>query len=79
MIQLQLAAGMRPQKVRIIRWCDVDRYGEVWCYEPRIHKMEHKNRHRRIYIRPIDQSILGEFLKADQEAYIFSRRNAENE
>ena len=35
MIQLQLAAGMRPQEARIIRWCDIDQAGDVWCYVPR--------------------------------------------
>jgi len=79
MIQLQLAAGMRPQEVRIIRWSDIDQISDVWCYVPRIHKMQHKNRHRRIYIGPVGQSILGEFLKADREAYIFSPRDAERE
>ena len=79
MIQLQLASGMRPQEVRIIRWCDIDQSGDVWLYVPRKHKMQHHNRHRRIYIGPVGQDILGEFLKADREAYIFSPRDAERE
>jgi integrase len=79
MIRLQLAAGMRPEEVRIIRWCDIDRSDDVWCYVPRIHKMEHKNRNRRIFLGPAGQDILGEFLKADREAFIFSPIDAERE
>lgn len=79
MIQLQLVTGMRPQEVRIIRWCDIDQSEDVWCYVPRIHKMQHLNRRRRIYIGPQGQSILGEFLKANRDAYIFSPQDAERE
>ena len=78
MIQLQLATGMRPQETRIVRWCDLDQSDpNVWCYIPRSHKMEHKNRNRRIFIGPVGQGILREFLKANREAFIFCPRDAE--
>ena len=46
---------------------------QVWAM------IQHKNHHRRIYIGPVGQSILSEFLKADRAAYIFSPRDAERE
>lgn len=80
MIQLQLATAMRPQEVRVMRWCDIDRSdSEVWCYQPSRHKMEHKKRTRKIFIGPAGQRILNEFLKADQTAFIFSPIDAQAE
>jgi len=80
MIQLQLATGMRPQEARVVRWCDIDKSDqEAWEYVPRTHKMEHRNRNRRIYIGPNGQKILSHFLKADQTAYVFSPVDAEQE
>ena len=79
MVQLQLAAGMRPEEVRIIRWRDIDRSDDCWRYVPRLHKMEHKNRRRQIFIGPTGQDILSEFLKANPDAYIFSPVDAERE
>ncbi|MCL2119484.1 MAG: hypothetical protein FWH27_13760 [Planctomycetaceae bacterium] len=43
MIRLQLLCGMRPQEVRLIRSCDIDkRDSNFWVYIPHRHKTQHK-------------------------------------
>ena len=44
MIQLQLATGMRPGEVCIMRLADIDRSGDVWAYKPHSHKTQHHGR-----------------------------------
>jgi hypothetical protein len=80
MIQLQLATGMRPQEARLVRRCDIDQSDAgSWEYIPASHKMEHKNRHRKIFIGPNGQAVLRQFLKIDTKAYVFSPLDAERE
>ena len=43
---------MRPQDVRNLRTCDLDRHGEVWVHTPWTHKTEHHGHVRRIAIGP---------------------------
>ena len=52
MVQFQRLTGCRPQEACLVRPCDVDRSGEVWCYQPATHKTEHQGRRRRVYIGP---------------------------
>jgi integrase len=52
MIQLQLATGMRPGEVRLMRTCDINMSGDVWEYRPQEHKTEHHGRQRLIFIGP---------------------------
>ncbi len=79
MIQLQLATGMRPGEVRLIRIRDIDMSSEVWEYRPQEHKTEHHGRHRLIFIGPKGQEIVKQFLVADRERYLFSPQSAERE
>jgi integrase len=72
MIELQLLTGMRPGEVTILRTGDIDRSGDVWVYTPRTHKMEHRDRARRIYLGPRAQELLRDWLKADRDAFVFS-------
>lgn len=76
MIRLQLATGMRPGEVRILRGCDLNMTGEVWEYRPASHKTEHHGKGRVVMIGPAGQAILREFLKTDLHEFLFSPRDA---
>jgi integrase len=76
MIQVQRYAGLRPEEVRNLRGCDINRSDkEIWRYEPYTHKMEHRKKKRPLAIGPKAQAILTPYLieKADcPEAFLFS-------
>lgn len=78
MILIQWHTGMRPGEVLQMRWADIDRMAEEWVYRPRRHKLEHFGKDRRIWLGPATQAILGAWLKLDQQAPIFSPRDAEH-
>jgi integrase len=71
MVRFQRLVGCRPSEVCLIRPCNVDRSGEVWCYVPESHKTEHRGRQRRIYIGPRAQKVLLPYLLRDAETYCF--------
>jgi integrase len=76
MIELQLATGMRPDEVTIMRPCDIDDSGEVWTYVPESHKMDHRELERMVFLGPTAQKVLEPWLGGDPEAYLFSPRDA---
>jgi len=76
MIQLQLLTGARPGEICIMRTCDIDTKGRVWCYVPESHKTEHHDRQRRIYLGPKAIETLRPWLRAELEAYLFSPAQA---
>ena len=76
MIELQLATGMRPDEVTIMRPCDIDDTGDVWTYIPESHKMDHRNLDRLILLGPNAQQILRPWLDRDPDTYLFSPREA---
>ena len=65
MIELQRLAGMRPGEVVIMRTCDVDRSGDVWCFVPKSHKTAHHGRTRQIAIGPRAQDVLKPWIRAN--------------
>jgi integrase len=77
MVRLQQLTGMRPGEVCRMRPCDVDRRRKVWLYRPAIHKMQHKNRERRIYIGPRAQLILKPYLDRKSQSFCFSPAESE--
>ncbi len=79
MIQLQLATGMRPGEVRIMRVGDINMSADPWEYRPQEHKTQHHGRDRVIFIGPIGQDIVRPFLKADREKHLFSPAEARAE
>lgn len=81
MILLQQLTGMRPQEVRLMRLCDVDRSdNKVWEYIPHSHKTEHHGKARRIYLGPKSQAVLRPFFsERDPEEYLLSPLDAYNE
>ena len=78
MVRVQRLCGMRPQDVRNMRSCDIDRSGEVWRYVPYTHKTEHEGKIRLVAIGPRAQAILMSYLleKEDTpEAFLFSPKD----
>jgi integrase len=78
MVRVQRFCGMRPQDVRNLRFCDIDRSGDVWIYRPFTHKTEHKKKKRIIAIGPRAQAILLSYLleKEDTpEAFLISPKD----
>ena len=72
MIRLQLATGMRPGEVRLMRIADIDRNDDVWEYRPAEHKLEHKHIDRLIFIGQEGQRILQPYLNNEgPERYLF--------
>ncbi len=75
MVRIQLLSGMRPQEVRLMRACDIDRSDDIWAYIPHRHKTQHKGKCRPIPIFPEGQAILMPYLidKQDRpDEYLFS-------
>ena len=80
MIRLQLATGMRPGEVCILRTIDIDMTGDVWIYRPSTHKTEAHAVERMILIGPAGQRELEPLLPRDRKkAFVFTPQRAEEE
>ncbi len=79
MVRIQRLAGMRPEEVCMMRPGDIDRSGDIWCYTPRRHKMEHKGRKRTIFLGPQSQVILSPYLlrASDKVCFVPKRKGAD--
>jgi integrase len=77
MIDVQLATGMRPGEVCIMRQRDIDQTGDVWTYRPQTHKTQHHGRERVIFLGPKAQQLIAPFLTDDADRYLFSPSDAE--
>ena len=83
MVRFQQLTGCRPGEACIIRPCDVDTSGSVWCYRPESHKTQHHGRDRIIMVGPKAQDVLRPYLLREKTAYCFApadserKRNAE--
>jgi len=78
MIRLQLATGMRPGEVVLMRPCDLDRSGQVWTYTPPTHKTAYMGKRRIVCLGPRAQRIVKPFLRGRQPtAPLFSPAEAE--
>ncbi len=76
MVQLQRLTGARPSEVCLVRPCDVDTSGAIWCYRPASHKTEHHDQDRRVFLGPRAQEVLRPFLERPVDAYCFSPRES---
>jgi len=76
MIMVQLLGGMRPQEVRLLRFCDIDTTDDIWIYFPHEHKTEHHDKTRAIPLIPEAQNILNKYQNNDANEYIFSPKKA---
>jgi integrase len=72
MVKFHRLTGCRPQDVCNLRWCDIDRTGDVWTYRPRKHKCTWRGKDRVVAIGPKAQKVLAEFPTADPSNFIFS-------
>jgi integrase len=61
MIRLQRLIGGRPQDIRNMRFCDMDRSSEIWKYTPYTHKSAHRGKKRELSIGPKAQQILQKY------------------
>src|ERR1700685_2742088 len=77
MIHFQRLTGCRPTEACLLRPCDVDTCGPVWCYRPASHKSEHHGVERRIFIGPAAQQALQPYLERPADVYCFSPREAQ--
>jgi integrase len=83
MVELQLAAGMRPGEVMIMRTIDLDTSGDVWLYKPGSDQGEHgthktawRGHDRVICLGPKAQKILEPYLRLNLAEYLFQPREA---
>ena len=67
MVRVQRLCGMRPEDIRNLRLCDIDRRQKVWCYRPFSHKMDYKEQTRSIPIGPKAQAILTPYFAEKEE------------
>lgn len=77
MVRVQLATGMRPGEVCMMRAADIDRTGDPWVYTPTKHKTQHHGHSRTILIGPRAQQLLVQFLAEAGDGYLFSPLRAE--
>ena len=66
----------RPEEIRKLRPCDVNREGDVWAYRPHEHKTEHLNKDRVVFIGPKGQAILRPYLLRGAQDYCFCPADA---
>jgi integrase len=77
-VELLWLTGARPSEILTMRTGDIDRTSDpgCWRYRPRKHKNSHRKQMRVICLGPKAQTVLGPWLKADPDAYIFQPREA---
>jgi integrase len=74
MVRLQLATGMRPGELVIMRTCDLDTTGRVWFYRTCKHKNAHRGHERVVALGPAAKHVVRHYLKTDLQAFLFSPR-----
>jgi integrase len=81
MVKLHELTGMRSGEMVILRGVDIETPGEdrPWLYRPHRHKTQRHGHQRVVSIGPKAQEVLGPFLKADVQAYVFSPAQARAE
>jgi integrase len=58
MVRLQRLTGMRPCEVVLMRTSDMDMTGDVWFFEPHVHKNRWRGRRRLVALGPQAQAII---------------------
>jgi integrase len=76
MVRIQLATGMRPGELVIMRARDLNMSGPIWEYRPDSHKGEHHDAlpPKVIMIGPRAQALITPLLSLDISGYLFSPR-----
>ena len=81
MVRVQRFIAGRPQDIHNMRFCDIDRSGDVWKYVPFTHKTKKKGKVRMLPIGPRAQEILKPYLdrcNEESEQFVFPRPKAKN-
>ena len=77
MVRVQRLICGRPQDIHNMRWCDIDKSGEVWKYTPFTHKTKKRGKTRMLPIGPRAQEILKPYLEQSKgEDFVFPRPKA---
>ena len=84
MVRLQRLTGWRPEEVRLMRPCDIDRSRTPWVYRPMQDKTQHlraSGEDRPLLLGPQARVLLGDYLSAMQrgdfpEEFIFRPADA---
>jgi len=83
MVELQLATGMRPGELVVMRGIDLEMSGDVWFYRPGsdqgpegAHKEAWRGHQRAVAIGPRGQEILRPWLRTNLTEYVFQPRDA---
>ena len=73
MIKVQRLIAGRPQDIFNMRYCDIDRTGEIWKYTPFTHKTKKSGKIRELPIGPRAQEILNKYFdtNVDPTQFIF--------
>jgi integrase len=74
MVRLQLLLACRPSEICRLNEAETDRTSDVWLYEPRRHKTEHRGHKRQILIGPRAQQLLAPYLFHPPETPCFVSR-----
>ena len=80
MIKVQRRISGRPQDVLNMRYCDIDRTGDVWVYMPYTHKTKKRGKARILHIGPKAQQILAPYFEKcneDPTRHLFTNRKGE--
>ncbi len=78
-IRLLLLTGARPSEILRLKRGDIDCTGPVWSAVIREHKLSYKGIKRTLYFGPRAIKILRPFLLRNDNAYLFSPKEAEAE
>jgi len=78
MTRIARTTGMRPGEVCVLRGDQLDRTRSEWLYQPPS-KMLHLDKHRRVWIGPRGQAVLGPLLEATGagDVFVIHRRRGE--
>ncbi len=73
MVRIQVATGMRPSELCVMRPCDIDMTDDsAWVYRPIDHKNAHRGKARSIPIMDDARAAVVPFLSRHPEAFCFA-------
>ncbi len=73
MIRVQVATGMRPTELCMMRPCDIERRSDgVWVYRPATHKTKHRGKVKEIPLIADAKRALRPFMDRDDDVFCFS-------
>jgi integrase len=76
MLRIQVATGMRPKEICMMRPIDIDRRGELWIYRPSNHKTKWIGKKKAIPLVGDARAAITDYLNRDPESYCFNPQEA---